>query len=82
MSNTGRRLSDARGLAKYLGCSLSEAWRKNANADETGFPKPFYVSASSPRWDLNEIDQWLETTRARPAEKRESRRQAKLAMAG
>lgn len=75
----GRRITNVKGVAKYLDTSIPSVWR---GVKRGSLPSPFYTAPRSPRWDLNEVDAALEASRARPADAQEARRQAKLAMAG
>ena len=83
MSDSSRqahpRWADARKLAEHLGASVPTIYRQ---VGAGRLPPPVYVTPSAPRWDLNEVDRFLEATRARPVEAKAARRTAKLAMAG
>lgn len=52
-----------KGIAEIIGRSSSTAWRYSRQAD---FPKPLYLTSSSPVWVKDEVVQWLLNRPNRP----------------
>jgi len=57
---TDRTLLDRAGVARKLGMTVETLYRRLAELEADGFPKPVHGRMSGARWDPVAIDRWLD----------------------